>query len=70
MKKKQTIFVILLILGLILVLNFVSWATPNVINESPSNQFSSSILSNLIPLFTGVIIVGMAAIWIFVVMKH
>ena len=69
MEKKQTITIILLILGMILLLNFISWATPNVIQETSNAQFSPSMLSKIIPMFSGILIVGITAIWIFVVMK-
>ena len=70
MEKKQTITIILLVLGLIFILNFISWATPNVIQETSNAQFSPSVMSKIIPLFSGILIVGIAAIWIFVVMKR
>ena len=72
MKKGRIAVLTLLIIGLFLILYFLSWTTPKVIQESPkanSDAIAPQLFKNLSPLLAGIVIVGITALWIIVVNK-
>jgi len=73
MIKGRIAILIVLVVGLILILYFLSWTTPKVIQESPkanSNALTSSFFTNFSPFLAGIIIVGIITLWIIVVMDN
>ncbi len=72
MKKGRIAIIALLVIGLFLILYFLSWTTPKVIQESPktnSNAIAHQLFTNISPLLAGIVIVGITALWIIVVTK-
>ncbi len=71
MNKGRIAILVVLVVGLLVTLNFLSWTNPNVVKESPkmSPTLSSSFFTYLSPLLAGIVIVGIVTLWIIVVNK-
>ena len=70
MDKMQIGMLVIAVIGLLLILNFLSWTNAKVIDgltENPEQE--SSFKSNLLIFLAGVLIVGVVAVWVVVVAR-